>query len=136
MHRAPYLALKDMLSETGYPVFPSARVTEQDELIREEYWLLTPPVGADREPERYSATYSPTGPVDYDIDVKAVGRTDEVVLVMIDKLRAFVGSSVEVAGRVSSPLRLEAGPVSLDRTVKPGLWFCDLGLLFTSREGT
>lgn len=131
-----YEALKARLGETRWPVHPTALITPQDELVLAEYWLLTPPV-PDDQLTRYMQAPAPDGAVEFDIDVKAVGWTPEVVLLMVGEFRRlFSGHRLSVPGRANDPARTEASKVELDRSVKPGLWSCDLGVIFTSRKGS
>lgn len=132
---ATYSALKARLESTGLPVYDSALVTDQDELVEATYYILFAPAPTDRE-ERYTEAVSVDSAGDYDVDVRVVGHTHTALLKAVDRLRtAFVGHRLVVANRKCSPIHVEAGKALLDRSIKPGLWVCDLGLLFTLRPG-
>jgi len=130
---ATYLALKARLATTGIPVEDSAKVTDEDALEIGTYFILFAPLPTDRE-ERYAEGVSVDSTGDYDVDVRVVAGSHTALLKAVDRLRgAFVGHRLVVSGRSCTPARVEAGKVDLDRSVKPGLWFCDTGILFTSR---
>lgn len=132
---ATYSALRARLETAGLPVHDSAVVTDQDELVVATYYILFAPLPTDRE-ERYAAGPSLDSTGDYDVDVRVVGATRTALLKAVDRLRAaFVGHRLSVPGRVCSPARVEMGKAELDRSIKPGLWVCDTGVLFTSRPG-
>lgn len=132
---ATYSALKARLESTGLPVYSSALVTDQDELVQATYFILFAPTPTDRE-ERYTEGVSVDSAGDYDADVRVVGHTHTALLKAVDRLRnAFVGHRLVVPGRSATPAHVEAGKAVLDRSIKPGLWVCDVGLLFTLRPG-
>lgn len=132
---AVYTALKARLESTGLPVHGSAMVTPQDELVQATYYILFAPLPSDRE-ERYAQGPSLASTGDYDVDVRVVGVSQLALLKAVDRLRtAFLGHRLVVEGRVNSPARVETGQALLDRSIKPGLWVCDTGILFTSRPG-
>lgn len=132
---AVYTALKSRLSTTGIPVHDSALVTDQDELIIATYYILFAPLPSDRE-ERYAQGPSLDSTGDFDVDVRVVGATHTALLKAVDRLRsAFVGHRLVVSGRSCTPARVEMGKAELDRSIKPGLWVCDTGIMFTSRPG-
>ena len=132
---AVYTALKTRLETTGIPVHDSALVTDQDELIIATYYILFAPLPSDRE-ERYAQGPSLDSTGDFDVDVRVVGATHTALLKAVDKLRsAFVGHRLVVSGRSCTPARVEMGKAELDRSIKPGLWVCDTGIMFTSRPG-
>lgn len=130
-----YAALKSRLVTTGIPVHDSALVSDQDELVVATYYILFAPLPDDRE-ERYAQGPSLDSAGDFDVDVRVVGATLSALLKAVDRLRgAFLGHRLVVAGRSCSPARVETGKAELDRSIKPGLWVCDTGILFTSRPG-
>jgi hypothetical protein len=132
---ATYAALKSRLETTGLPVHDSAVVNDQDELIPGTYFILFAPLPSDRE-ERYAQGPSLSSTGDFDVDVRVVGSTHTALLKAVDRLRtAFVGHRLVVSGRSCTPARVEMGKAELDRSIKPGLWVCDTGILFTSRPG-
>lgn len=132
---ATYAALKSRLESTGLPVYDSALVTAEDELIQATYYILFAPTPTDRE-ERYTEAVSVDSTGDFDVDVRVVGYTHTALLKAVDRLRtAFVGHRLVVPGRSASPAHVEAGKAVLDRSIKPGLWVCDMGVLFTLRPG-
>lgn len=131
---ATYTALKTRLETTGLPVHDSALVTDQDELIPGTYYILFAPAPTDRT-ERLTEAVSVDSAGDFDVDVRVVGGTLNGLLRAVDKLRtAFVGHRLVVVGRQCTPIQVEAGKAVLDRSIKPGLWVCDMGLLFTLRR--
>lgn len=132
---AVYSALKSRLESTGLPVHDSALVNAQDQLVQATYFILFAPLPSDRE-ERYARGPSLDSTGDFDVDVRVVGKTHTGLLQAVDKLRtAFVGHRLVVPGRWCTPARVEMGKALLDREVKPGLWVCDTGIMFTSRAG-
>lgn len=132
---ATYSALRARLESTGLPVYDSALVTPEDELIPGTYFILFAPTPTDRT-ERFTEAVSVDSAGDYDVDVRVVGGTLTGLLGAVDRLRtAFVGHRLVVENRKCSPIHVEAGKALLDRSIKPGLWVCDMGLLFTLRPG-
>lgn len=132
---ATYAALRSRLGSTGLPVHDSAVVNDQDELVPGTYFILFAPLPSDRE-ERYGQGPSMGSTADFDVDVRVVGATHSALLKAVDRLRAaFLGHRLVVPGRTCTPARIEAGKAELDRSIKPGLWVCDTGVLFTSRPG-
>lgn len=132
---ATYSALRVRLESTGLPVYDSALVTDQDVLIPGTYYILFAPTPTDRT-ERFTEAVSVDSAGDYDVDVRVVGGTLNGLLKAVDGLRtAFVGHRLVVANRQCTPIQVEAGKALLDRSIKPGLWVCDTGLLFTLRPG-
>jgi len=130
---AVYTALKSRALTTGLPVHDSALVSDQDELIQATYYILFAPSPTDVV-ERFTEAVSVGSTGDYDVDVRVVGVTLAALLKAIDRLRvAFVGHRLVVASRQCTPIKVEAGKAELDRSIKPGLWVCDLGLMFTLR---
>lgn len=130
-----FAALKQRLQTTGLPVHDTALVTSQDQLVVATYFILFATLPDDRE-DRYAQAVSAAGPTDWDVDVRVVGASHSALLAALGRLRtAFVGHRLVVAGRDNSPARIEAGTAELDRAIKPGLWVCDTGILFTSRPG-
>lgn len=130
-----YAAIRTRLESTGVPVHDTALVTAQDSLIVATYFILFATLPDDRE-DRYTMPVSATGPTDWDVDVRVVGASHAALLAAMGRLRsAFVGHRLVVPGRDCSPARIEAGTAELDRAIKPGLWVCDTGILFTSRPG-
>lgn len=131
---ATYAALRSRLESTGLPVHDSALVTDQDELVIATYYILFAPTPTDRT-ERFTEAVSLDSAGDYDTDVRVVGHTRTALLKAVDRLRtAFVGHRLVVPDRQCTPIRVEAGKAVLDRSIKPGLWVCDMGLLFTLRR--
>lgn len=132
---AVYTALKARLETTGLPVHDSAVVNDDDELVEATYYILFAPLPSDRE-ERYAQGPSLDSTGDFDVDVRVVGATHTALLKAVDRLRtAFVGHRLVVSGRSCTPARVEMGKAELDRSIKPGLWVCDTGIMFTSRPG-
>lgn len=132
---AVYTALKARLETTGLPVHYSAVVNDDDELVEATYYILFAPLPSDRE-ERYAQGPSLDSTGDFDVDVRVVGATHTALLKAVDRLRtAFVGHRLVVSGRSCTPARVEMGKAELDRSIKPGLWVCDTGIMFTSRPG-
>lgn len=135
MIEATYAALKSLLEGTGLPVHDSAVVNAEDELVRGTYLILFAPVPEDVE-ARYSLGVTAAGVAEFDYDLRIVGATFSALLRAQDRVRdAVVGKYLLVPGRQPSRLRMEFGGSELDRSVKPGLWVCDTGILFTSRPG-
>jgi hypothetical protein len=131
---AVYTALKARLATTGIPVHDSALVTAEDELVQATYYILFAPSPTDVA-ERFTEAVSVDSAGEYDVDVRVVGYTHSALLRAVDRLRtAFVGHRLVVTGRQCTPIKVEAGKAELDRSIKPGLWVCDLGLLFTLRS--
>lgn len=128
-------ALRARLESTGLPVHDSAVVNDQDELIVGTYFILFAPLPSDRE-ERYAQGPSLLSTGDYDVDVRVVGATKTAALRAVDRLRsAFLSAPLVVPGWQPARVRVESGRLLLDREIKPGLWVCDTGLLFTLRPG-
>lgn len=132
---ATYGALRARLETTGLPVHDTALVTPQDALVVATYLILFAPLPDDLE-ERYSMPVAVEGPAEYDVDVRVVGASFTALLKAMDRVRsAVVGHRLVIPGRSCTPARLESGKAVLDRSIKPGLWVCDTGILFTSRPG-
>lgn len=130
---AVYAALRGRLESTGLPVHDSALVSPEDALVVATYFILFAPLPDTRE-ERYAQGPSLTSTGDFDVDVRVVGASFTACLKAVDRLRnAFQGHRLVVSGWSASPARVEAGRVLLDREIKPGLWVCDTGILFTLR---
>lgn len=130
-----FTALKSRLQSTGLPVYDTALVTPQDTLVVATYFILFASLPDDRE-DRYAQAVAASGPVDWDVDVRVVGASHAALLAALGRLRtAFVGHRLVVSGRSCSAAQIEAGTAELDRSIKPGLWVCDTGILFTSRPG-
>lgn len=135
MIEATFEALRARLETTGLPVHDTALVNDQDELVVGTYLILFATLPDDLV-ERYTAGVDVDGPTEWDVDVRVVGASHAALLKALDRLRsAIVGHRLVVPGRVCSKARLEAGTAVLDRSIKPGLWVCDTGVLFTSRPG-
>lgn len=135
MIESTYAALRSRLESTGLPVYDTALVSSQDALVVATYLILFASLPDDRE-DRYGQAVAAAGPVDWDVDVRVVGASHGALLAALGRLRtAVVGHRFEIAGRSCSKARLESGTAELDRSIKPGLWVCDTGILFTSRPG-
>lgn len=135
MIEATYTALKSLLETTLLPVHDSAVVNDQDELERATYLILFAPVPDDVE-SRYSMGVTSDGVAEFDYDLRIVGAAFSALLKAQDRVRnTIVGKYLTVPGRQPSRMRMEFGKSELDRSVKPGLWVCDTGILFTSRPG-
>jgi hypothetical protein len=135
MIEATYTALKGLLETTLLPVNDSAVVTDEDELVRATYLILFAPVPDDVE-SRYAQGVTAAGVAEFDYDLRVVGATHAALLKALDRVRNMVvGKYLMVPGRQPSRMRMEFGKAELDRSVKPGLWVCDTGILFTSRPG-
>jgi hypothetical protein len=133
---ATYNAVRSRLETTLLPVHDTALVTPEDKLIVATYLILFAPLPDDLEEQRYTMPVGVEGPADFDIDVRIVGATFGALLKAMDRVRsAVVGHRFQIPGRWCNPARLETGKAELDRSIKPGLWVCDTGILFTSRPG-
>lgn len=118
------------------PVHESALVTPNDEFVQDGYIILFPSSPRDRV-ERYTATQMADGPADFDIDIKVCGVTPGQVIAILDRTRTtFLGGAFVVPGRQISGRQVEGGGVvRRDTSLKPGIYYADVGLLFTSRRG-
>ncbi|MGF3055611.1 hypothetical protein [Microbacterium sp. YY-01] len=122
--------------ETVVPVHDSALVTPHDEFVQEGYIVMFPSTPKDRV-ERYTADRVSDGPADFDVDIKVCGVTPGQVIAILDRIRTvFLGSAFVVPGRAVSGRQVEGGGVvRRDTSLKPGIYYADVGLLFTSRRG-
>lgn len=129
-----YAQVKGLLAATRLPVYETALVSDGDALVVATYLILDAPMPAEVE-GRY-AQGPADGLAEFDIDLRIVGATHLALLKAIDRVRAAViGKTITVNGRGSSALRLELGKPDLDRSVKPGLFFVDTGIMFNLLPG-
>lgn len=123
-------------ASTGLPVHESAVVSAGDAYVEGTYlvWFASSPEGRQ---ERYSEVVGPDSTADFDVDVKVCSTVSaRVALKALDRVRsAFQGHRLVVSGRVCSPIVFESGPIRRDPELKPGIYFADAGLVFTSRPG-
>ena len=142
MIAATYTALKSQI-ETAVglagKVYDSARLTPEDELIRDLYLILFPTAPFDPTSGRYLAVadwVNVTATFEYDI--RFCATTAAGVLALMDRAAGVVqGKTLTVAGRVCAPMSFAASSrVVPDRSVKPPLFYGDATVEFISRPGT
>ena len=127
-------ALKARLVEVAlWPVSDTVLYTPTGTFQQSNYLLLFPGLPA-FESERYTGVARADGRRDFDVPFKAVGVTAASVVNWLGRVMGLEGDRLTVDGRQCSPLEVgtENG-VQHDSSVKPGLFFVDGWVRFTSR---
>lgn len=116
-----------------WPVEDTVLEDENGGLVRRNYVLLFPEL-PDAVSERYLQTIHPDGRIDVDVSFKAVGTSRAAVKGWMGRVWSLTGARLSVPGRQCSPVEVgtEQG-LQFDNAVKPGLFFVDGWVRFTSR---
>lgn len=130
------VSLRARLVEVGlWPESDTVLYTPTGTFQQSNYVLLFP--GLPRfESERYTGVARADGRRDFDVPFKAVGVQAGMVLNWLERVSGLEGERLTVDGRSCTPLEIgtERG-VLHDSSVKPGLFFIDGWVRFTSRPG-
>lgn len=114
--------------------YDSLRLSEGDELARENYITLTPGIPR-RIRERYTSRQRPASSARYRFDVRVVAVDAAGCVLLADAVQSVVGCTPTVAGRRCEPLTIpdsvEEGIVRFDR--EASLFYLDLTLETYSR---
>ena len=117
-----------------WPVHKSAQLDKDNVPLRSNYTIVFAHKPRPRS-ERFTKVAMSADRLDLDVGVKLVGTTADSVESALDRLEGLDGLALDVSGRLCSPIETDSGPVLIDTSVKPGLFYVDLSLRFTSRPG-
>lgn len=117
-----------------WPVHQSALLDGGNVPLRQNYSIVFTHKPRPRS-ERFTKVAVSADRLDFDVGVKLVGTTAASVEEALDRLEGLDGLALSVSGRLCSPIVTDSGPVLIDTSVKPGMFYVDVSLRFTSRPG-
>ena len=117
-----------------WPVHQSALLDGGNVPLRQNYSIVFAHKPRPRS-ERFTKVAVSGDRLDFDVGVKLVGTTADSVEKALERMDPLDGLVLEVPGRSCSPIETDSGPVLIDTSVKPGLFYVDVSLRFTSRPG-
>lgn len=133
-HTAAVRAVVTSVPMLATKTYDSLRKSENDDLVRANYVVLTPTIPARRR-DRYMIRQRADSAARYRFDVRVVAVDVDGCMLLADAVQSIIGRTPEVVGRRCEPLALadavEEGLMRFDR--EADLFYLDLTLEVYSR---